>query len=154
MNAFEIVPHWPLRRWAAGVVVTIVTALAIGVPTGIVRTPFYTRMTPVLWWNYPVWALSAVMAGVIAATYVRTPLHDASGGRTGAAGGVLSLLAVGCPVCNKLVVWAVGVSGALTVWAPLQPVLAVVSLLLLGWALFQRLRGERRCAIAPASTHS
>lgn len=153
-KAFEPLRDWPLRRWVVAVVVTILTALAIGIPTGIVRSPFYTRMTPVLWWNYPVWALSAVMAGVIAATYVRTPLHEPTGGRTGFAGGFLSFLAVGCPVCNKIVVWALGVSGALTIWAPLQPLLAALSLALLGWALVQRLRGERRCAVAPVSPTS
>jgi hypothetical protein len=147
-SVFEGVRQWSPRRWVATVVATTAIALATGIPTGIVKSPYYTRMSPVLWWNYPVWAVSAVMAGMIAATYVRTPLHEPNGGRTGVAGGVLSFLAVGCPVCNKVVVWAIGVSGALTIWAPLQPLLAVLSFVLLGWALVQRLRGERRCPVA------
>jgi hypothetical protein len=27
-------------------------------------------MTPVLWWNYPVWVLTAILTGLIVATYV------------------------------------------------------------------------------------
>ena len=45
-------------------------------------------------------------------------------------GSMLSLFAVGCPICNKLVVMAVGVSGALNWFAPLQPLLAGGSLVL------------------------
>lgn len=139
---------WPVRRWIAAVLVAVLVAVAIGVPTGIIRTSFYTRMTPVLWWNYPVWALTALLSGLLAATYVR---GIAPSGRTtprvGVGAGVLSLLAVGCPVCNKLVVLAIGVTGAMTIWAPLQPLLGVVSLVLMGWALWRRLIGERRCPV-------
>ncbi len=35
-----------------------------------------------------------------------------------AGGGLLSALAIGCPVCNKAVVLLLGSAGALTVWAP------------------------------------
>lgn len=45
---------WPARRWIAAVLGAGVTAVLIGVPTGIIPTSLYSRMTPVLWWNYPV----------------------------------------------------------------------------------------------------
>jgi hypothetical protein len=51
------------------------------------------------------------------------------------------------PVCNKLVVLLLGVSGALTVWALLQPVLGLASVALLGWALRTRLAAERSCPV-------
>jgi hypothetical protein len=131
----------------------VAAALLIGVPTGVVETSFYTRMTPVRWWDYPVWATSAALVGLVAATYVRQPAAAASAGVPDRAGrtlgaGVLSAFAVGCPICNKLVVALIGVSGALNVWAPLQPVLAVIALAVLAAALAVRLRGEVRCAIA------
>lgn len=140
-----LVTEWPWRRWAVAVLGLAVTALVVGIPTGIIGTPIYTRMTPVLWWNYPVWALTSVLSGLIFATYVRTRDTSNRPRQVGLGGSVLSLLAVGCPVCNKVVVMFVGVSGAMSLWAPLQPVLALASLLLLGWALRQRLRGERAC---------
>jgi hypothetical protein len=114
--------RWSIRRWVVAGIASALTALFIGVPTGIVRTGFYTRMTPVLWWNYPIWVAS-----------------------------LLSLLAVGCPVCNKLVVLAVGATGAMNLWAPVQPVLGVVSLTLLLWAFARRLRSEVACAVPTAS---
>lgn len=139
------------RRALVGAAAAVVTALIIGIPTGIIETPWYQRMTPVLWWNYPVWALSSVMTGALVATYVQDPAVKVATTQEGKTilGGTLSLLAVGCPICNKLVVMAIGVSGALTWFAPLQPVLALSSLGLLAYALRARRRAQVNCR-APA----
>ncbi|MFF6829839.1 hypothetical protein [Streptomyces longwoodensis] len=144
---------WTPRQWAAAVAVALVAGVAIGVPTGVVPTPFYTRMTPVLWWNYPVWAVSSLLMGLLVATYVgRPPAVKDSGPRSRRAvvAGLLSAFAVGCPICNKLVVLAVGVSGALSYWAPAQPFLAVASLALLVHALVRRLRTAGACPVPSA----
>lgn len=138
---------WTGRQWVVAVAAAVVTAVVIGVPTGIIRTTLYTRMTPVLWWNYPVWAATALLEGVLLATYIRAQGTGRVSSGKATTGGVLSFLAVGCPVCNKAVVLAVGVSGALSYWAPFQPFLAVVSLALLGFALRQRLRGMKSCPV-------
>ena len=60
---------------------------------------------------------------------------------------MLSVFAVGCPACNKLVVFALGASGALTYFAPLQPVLGLFTLGLLLYALRARIDGERSCLV-------
>lgn len=123
-----------------------VVAVAVGVPSAVLANPFFVRMTPVPWWSYLVWALTVVLSGGLAATYVhRRSTVSASTGRAGILANVGSVLAVGCPVCNKLVVAAIGVSGALTVWAPIQPLLAATSLGLLSWALWRRLATSRSC---------
>ena len=149
-SALAAVAAWPLQRWVVAALASAVAALLIGVPTGVVPTGFYTRMTPVLWWNYPVWGFSAVLVGLTAATYVRAADAGARGASRQAqrtAGGTLvSAFAVGCPICNKLVVGVLGVSGALSYWAPIQPVLGVLTLVLLGVGLSIRLRGELACA--------
>jgi hypothetical protein len=139
---------WTWHRWATAVAVFVAAGLLTGVPTDIVPTSLYQRMTPVLWWNYPVWAVSAILTGLVAATYVRSPGHasDSGFGRiTG--GGLLSVFAVGCPVCNKLIVALLGVSGALTFWAPVQPLLGLASIGLLGYVFVTRLRRERACPL-------
>jgi hypothetical protein len=64
---------------------------------------------------------------------------------------VLTFFAVGCPVCNKLVLIALGSAGAITWFEPIQPVLQAVAVALLGWALFARLEGERFCPVTPAA---
>lgn len=133
----------------AAIGVAALTAFLIGVPTAIVHTPLFMRMLPTTWWDYPVWVVAAVLVGLTAATYVRStnpaPETQESVRRTLAAT-VLSGLAVGCPICNKLVVMLLGVSGALNVWAPMQPLLGVISLALLLLGLLVRLRGEVACS--------
>ena len=145
-----LVRTWPVRRWVVAAAAAIAAALAIGVPTAVIDTPLFTRMTPVRWWDYLVLAISAVLVGLIAATYVR--LDRAAGGRGGAGktlgAGVVSAFAIGCPICNKLVVAAIGLSGALNYWAPLQPLLALASVAALTWVLVVRLRGEASCGVA------
>ena len=140
---------WPTRRWLAAVVGAGITAAAVGLPTALVPSSMFTRMTPVTWWSWPVWSLTAALGGLVAATYVRSADPGGHGGGAGACGGLLSALAVGCPVCNKLIVAVLGATGAMQWWAPLQPLLGVVSMALLAWALRTRLRGERACR-APA----
>ncbi|MCM2392801.1 hypothetical protein [Streptomyces albipurpureus] len=149
--------NWMPRQWAVAVVVALLAAIVIGVPTGVVPTSLFSRMTPVLWWNYPVWALSSVLMGLLVASYLggvrSTAPQQPRTARTIAAG-ALSALAVGCPVCNKLVVLALGMSGAHAYWAPAQPVLAVVSLALLAHALIRRLRTMDACPVPPARNGS
>lgn len=141
--------RWTRRRIVAAGLATLTFALAVGVPTGVVPTPLYTRMTPVLWWNYGVWAATAVLGGLVVTTYIRRPgdRTPKNGVTAASGGGLLAAFAVGCPVCNKLVVAALGVSGALTVWAPLQPIIAVASIAALVWALRSRLRSQYACSV-------
>ncbi|MFZ3495853.1 hypothetical protein ACODT5_21975 [Streptomyces sp. 5.8] len=143
------------ERWAVAAAVTVLAALVIGVPTGVIPSPFYTRMTPVLWWNYPVWLVSSILEGLLVATYVRVGEGSTTQARTreraatarALGAGLLSAFAVGCPICNKLVVLAIGVSGALSFWAPLQPVLALASVGLLLLALVRRRRTAGSCPV-------
>lgn len=141
---------WPPRRWLVAVAATVGAALLIGVPTRIIHTSLFARMTPVTWWDYPVWAVSAVLIGLTAATYVRVSAAAPprpTGNRRTLGATLLSGFAVGCPICNKLVVALLGVTGALNYWAPIQPMLGVVSIGLLTVGLAVRLRGAVACPV-------
>lgn len=143
---------WPARRWWVAAAAAAGFAVAAGAPTDVVPNPLFDRVVAVTWWSYPTLAVTAVLGGLVVASYVRSPAQPVATGTT-TGGGLLSALATGCPVCNKLVVLALGTSGALSIWAPLQPVLAVASIALLGWAFRTRLAAERSCRI-PAPTTS
>lgn len=149
----------PRQRWSA-VLAAVVIALAIGLPTDVIPNPVFGRPVPVTWWSYPILALTAVLGGLLFATYVRpsrvgpatadaaaeTDVEIDPSMRTGGIGGLLSFFAVGCPVCNKLVVVALGTTGARQWFEPVQPVLAVASVVLLAYALRARLRSAGQCA--------
>lgn len=131
----------------------MLAALVTGIPTGIVRTPIYTRMTPVTWWDYPIWVLSAGLIGLTVATYIRlgtdrvvaAQSRERAGRSVGAS--VLSFTAIGCPVCNKVVVAAIGTSGALNYFAPVQPLLGAAGVTLLAVGLVARLLTAASCPL-------
>ncbi|EYR62982.1 hypothetical protein N866_03820 [Actinotalea ferrariae CF5-4] len=161
---------WTPRQVGAAVLFAVAFALLLGVPTVLIPNPVFGREIAVVAWNYPVWIASAVLAGMLAATYVRPSAPQRTGPGAGPggdddrsaaeadddapvdttskvamAGGVLAWFAVGCPVCNKIALLALGYSGALTSFAPVQPYLAAVALLLTAGALVFRLRGQVLC---------
>lgn len=148
---------WPVISWprfaAAFLLGAAAVALLTGIPTVLIPNDWFTRMTPVQGYAYPVWALTAVLSGLLAALHwgIRSAACPRSqAGAIGGAGALASWLGIGCPVCNKLIVAALGAAGAMTYFAPLQPWLAAGSLGLLVAALALRLRAlvGRRVAAA------
>lgn len=127
------------KATAYALLASAATVLLIGIPTAVLPNPLFTRMTPTRPIDLVLLSVTALLAGALAATYAwpaRCPLPE----RQLTAGAVLNFLAVGCPTCNKLVLLLLGTSGALQWFQPIQPVLGLLGILLLGWALLLRLR--------------
>jgi hypothetical protein len=146
---------WSPRRRVTAAVGALATALVIGIPTDVIPNPVFGRPVPVTAWSYPVLVATAVLGGLLLGTYVNEQGRfvtaaanelDAPAKR-GSIGAALSFFAVGCPVCNKLVVLALGTVGAREWFEPVQPYLAVASLVLLFLALRARLRNVDTCAL-------
>ncbi len=146
-SAWSALARWPRRRWVAAGLATISTVLLVGIPTVLVPTPVFGREVAVTGWAWPALIVTSVLAGLVAATYVRTgaPTAPDAVSRAGLVGGFLTYLAVGCPVCNKIALLALGYTGALQWFAPVQPFLAVAGIALLAYALRRRLEGEVSC---------
>lgn len=135
---------WTARHWLWATIAAVVIAAITGTVAGLIPNPLFTRMIEAPWWSYPVWLAAAVLSGLLVATYAG-PRTEQQRTRRGVVGTVLSFLAIGCPTCNKLVVLALGTNGALNWFGPVQPVLAIGSLALLGFALRARLRTTSAC---------
>jgi hypothetical protein len=147
----------------------MVTLLVLGLATAIIPNPVFGRQIPPEPFAMQVWLLSAPLMGLVMATYMvparpiavtinsgpkdtaktepgaRAIDEDARGGTLGTIGGIGVFLAIGCPVCNKIALVLLGTSGALSVYAPVQPWIGTASLILLvvtaGWRLRLRARG-------------
>jgi hypothetical protein len=143
---------WTPRRWIVALAAAVVTVVVVAIPTALIPTGIFGRGVPAPWWTWPALLVTAALSGLVMATYVQGP--DATGpstrdpeSRRGALGGFLAYLAVGCPTCNKVALLALGSSGAIRWFAPVQPFLALAGIGLLGYALRRRLAGERACPI-------
>lgn len=145
----EVLRGWGSRRWLAASVGAVGSGLLIALVTAMIDNPVFARSVPTPWWAWPTLAASALLSGLLIATYVRRPgvVEPERVSRTGSVGGLLTVFAVGCPVCNKLALLALGSAGAMQWFAPVQPVLAVLAIGLLGWGLIVRLRGEIACPL-------
>lgn len=165
-DALQALKLWTPRHLLVAFLAAVAVALVIGIPSVLIPNPVFGREIPPVWWNYPVWLLTSVLSGMLIATYLAPGRAAAAApedepedaredqsirrsSRWGLAGGLLAWFAVGCPVCNKLVLMAVGTTGALGLWAPVQPFLAVVSVILLaglvGWRWRRRPCGDGAC---------
>ncbi len=151
MSSIDALRLWSARRWLTALVAGIGVAVLVALPTAVIPNPIFGRAIEVTWWSYPVVILSGIFGGLLIATYIREPGHEEvdKAAKVGTVGGFLAFFAVGCPVCNKLVLLALGTSGAMTWFAPLQPILAVASVILMAWALRIRLRGMTSCEVSP-----
>lgn len=141
---------WTARHWLVALLAGLGTVVLVAVPTDLLDTPLFGRSIAPTWWAWPVLLATAVLGGLLAATYVALPAAGPGPGeggaaRMGTAGGLVTFFAVGCPVCNKVVLLALGASGAVRWFAPVQPLLGVLALGLLGWALRRRLVAAGSC---------
>ena len=138
------------KAWAITTLAAVMGLVVIGLPTAIYENPFFVRMTPVRAQDYAIWVVSSVLIGLIVGSHFAG--GAASGEEKTLSGGILSVLAVGCPICNKPVVLLLGTSGALTFFAPIQLYLGIASVILLGWALFLRAKAlAGTCSVSQAT---
>ncbi|MFP3466889.1 hypothetical protein [Leifsonia sp. SIMBA_070] len=127
----------------------LLVTVTIAVPTDLIETPLFSREVPPTPWAWPVLAVTAALSGLLTATYVARPaaVGIPRSGKFGMAGALLSFFAVGCPVCNKLVLLVLGASGAMQYFEPIQPYLAGASIGIMVWALWRRITNEDSCPV-------
>lgn len=147
---------------------TAVSWVALGVASAIIPNPVFGRQIAAEPFAIVVWLLSGPVAGALLATYTVPPrasmparplaLRLSPEGPDGGAatesrtstlatiGGFGTFFAIGCPICNKVVLLALGTGGALDLYAPIQPWLGAASLALmlgtLAWRLRRRAEGD------------
>lgn len=153
---------WRPRRWLAAVVGGLLSFAVLGLSTAVIPNPVFGRSIAPTEWAMEVLVITSVLSGLLFASYVRNeaPVRQSGGSgsagtlakadrdsRLGAAGGLLAYLAIGCPVCNKVVLIALGSTGAVQFFAPIQPYMGVLGIGLLTFALVFRLSREAACAL-------
>jgi hypothetical protein len=157
------------RLLAWGAVWGVVSLVAFGLGSAIIPNVVFGRQIPPEPFAIWTWIASAPLMGLVIATYTvaipaspafvmvdaqgnpaATAAGDRRGGRLGLIGSIGAFLAIGCPVCNKIALILLGTSGALSIWAPIQPYVAAASLVLLAATLAWRLRMRALGGACPA----
>lgn len=139
---------WTVRRWLVGAVTAVLVYVVVAIPTVLIPNSFFNREIPPTWWSFAALAATSLLTGLLVATYVASPIaRTGATNKSGAFGSVLAFFAVGCPVCNKLVLLALGTTGAMKFFEPVQPILALLSIGLLASALIRRISQENACKV-------
>ena len=101
-------------------------------------------MTPVYWYDYVFLVLTSILSGAYIGLWyynknnqknINSKCDYAATG--GAVGGFFSF---GCAICNKLLIWILGLSGVIAYFMPFQPILGVISVILLSYTVYLQLR--------------
>lgn len=131
----------PSFTYVRAIPYALAAAVFIGVPSDLIDTPIFGRPVETRPIDYVIWAITSALIGLVFA--IRLPATHADEQERNDMrtvwGGFVSFLAVGCPVCNQLVVVLLGTSGALSWWAPAQPFVGAAAIGLVLWALSKRL---------------
>jgi hypothetical protein len=140
------------RPVVTAVLAALGTALVIGIPTDVVPNPWFEREIGVRPADVVVLVALSGLTGALAATYQVAGATGGGAPRAGIGSGIIGWFAVGCPVCNKIVVRLLGASGATSTFAPAQPALGAAAVALAAGALVFRVRAIRRraCPLPPS----
>ncbi|HYO43460.1 MAG TPA: hypothetical protein VES19_09720 [Candidatus Limnocylindrales bacterium] len=160
----RVLLDWRLLAWTG--IWTAVSLLAFGLVTAIIPNPVFARQIPAEPFAIWTWLLSAPLMGLVMATYTVPPkpspivmvslqpgeaaVVERRSTTLGSLAGLGAFLAIGCPVCNKIALLLLGTSGAMSVYAPIQPVIGAVSLALLVGTAAWRLRLRANGGACPA----
>jgi hypothetical protein len=130
----------PPTTWIRAIPYAIVAAVVIAIPSDLIDTRLFGRPVEPRAIDYLILAITAALIGTILAIRPeQLTLRDEEDQTRTIWGGFVSFLAVGCPVCNQAVVALVGTSGALSWWAPVQPIVGLAAIALLVHTLRRRL---------------
>ena len=127
-----------------GISVALLVFFIFGIVTVLIKNPLFIRMTPVHWYDYLFLVLTATLSGA----YIGLWYHNKNNQKNanskcdyaatgGSVGGFFSF---SCAVCNKLLIWLLGLSGVIAYFMPLQPILGVISIAVLGYAVYMQLK--------------
>lgn len=109
--------------------------IAAGMTTAVIVNPVFDRMSPVTTLDWAFLILTSLLGGVFVALHT----HHASTRKVctaSAMGGVFGgILGFGCATCNAIIVGILGVGGALAFVEPYRPLIGLVGIGLLSYAV-------------------
>ena len=129
-----------VKSLAVGITTALIIFLAFGIITVLISNAFFIRMTPIHWYDYAFLISTSLLSGAYAGLWHYKKNSNISANNkctyTAAGGVVTGLFSFGCAICNKLLVFLLGVSGVITYFMPIQPILGVLSIGLLSFAVY------------------
>jgi len=127
-----------------GVFASIIIFLIFGIPTDLVPNNYFIRMIPIKATDYIFLSLTSIMLGTYIALYYYDKKTNKKCNYTAYGGAVAGIFAVGCPICNVMLISLFSATAILTYFEPYRPILGVLSLGILGTALIYKIKDLKK----------
>ena len=120
--------------------------LLFGIPTALIPTQWFARMIPARTSDYVFLFLNSGLIG----TYIGLhsyEKHERSkkGDALATTGSIANIFAVGCPICNKVLVALLGASAVMAYFEPMRIWLGLFSAGVIGSALWFKIKNVKSC---------
>lgn len=118
---------------------SIVFFLVFGILTVLIPNKFFARMTSVTYLDYIILVFTSILLGTYVSFYI---YQKKSMNKTCTAaaysGGIGGFLGFGCPVCNKILVLLLGITGVLTYIEPYRPFIGFAGIGLMSYSVYSK----------------
>lgn len=122
-----------------GVGSSILFFITFGIVTVLIPNQFFARMSSITLLDYVFLIITSSLLGTYVGLHFfqkNNNFNSCSVAATG--GGILGFLSFGCAVCNKVLILLLGFIGVITYIEPYQPLIGLVGIILLGYAVYKK----------------
>lgn len=117
---------------------SVLLFLLFGFGVALIPNPIFVRMIPSTLLDYFFLTTTSLLGGI----YFALPDKKAcTPDKTVLGGSLLGFLSFGCPTCNKLLFFMLGPVFLFSVFDPLRPLIGLLSLVVLGYAINKKAEG-------------
>ncbi len=143
---------WPYV--AIGSVAAIIAFFLFGIPTAVIPNSYFFRMSPVTIFDYIFLPINSVLFGAFIALLfyqgnykrlIKLKNTKTESAATGAA--FVNVLALGCPICNVVLVSLFSTTALMTYLEPARPALSVLTAGILGTAIYFKAKSIKECKV-------
>lgn len=127
----------------AGIVVTVLMSLFLGIPTAVIENSIYTRMTPATTLDMFFLIVTSILFGIYTSLIlyiIITKKRRTIPAKQGIGGVIGSFFAISCPLCIQLFVWIFGAAFLMKYYNPLRPFIGILSIGLISSGIYRSSR--------------
>lgn len=131
------------KYYLIGIFSSLALFSVFGIITDLIPNPWFLRMVERSFLDYVFLSSTALLTGAyIGVYYYQKEKNRCDYAAYG--GGIAGIFAVSCPICSKLLILLLGTTTILTYFEPVRPLFGLLSIGLIGGALYFKLRDVKK----------
>ena len=115
----------------------IILFIVFGLITALIKNHFFMRMSPARWYDYFFLITTSLLTGIYISLWYNNNQKNNSCDYAAMGGTLSGMFSFGCALCNQLLVYVLGFYGVVAYFTPIQPILGVVGISILSYAVLK-----------------